>query len=412
MSAKNKNSFPTSGSSGVKDPLAAANQSLSFAKVIRPILLTVFAAYLAIGIALGALPSFIKNDLHYGSLAVGLVIGLQALATLLTRAYAGKITDVRGAHRSKQFGALLLLAAGVLYVLATLPGGSGIVVLTLLVVGRIIHGISESMVVTASLTWAIGLVGRENAGKVMTWNGIAMYAGIAVGAPLSLWVTTTGSVFIALAAITILALVSLVATRNLPHLAVDVNHLRTPFYKVIGLVANQGLALAFASIGFACIASFISLLFAAQHWEHASWGFISFGGFYILTRIFFASFPDKFGGYTVAFVSFVVEMVGQLLIGVSSSPLLAIAGCALTGMGFSLVFPALGVLAIQRVAPQMRGTALAAYSAFFDLSLSIAGPVAGLLAAWWNYPSIYLFGSVSCLVALLILSFSKPRKPA
>ncbi|MBT1690237.1 MFS transporter [Dawidia soli] len=152
-----------------------------------------------------------------------------------------------------------------------------------------------------------------------------------------------------------------------------------------------------------CIASFISLLFAAKGWEHASWGFIGFGGSYILTRVFFASFPDRFGGYSVALVSFIVEMAGQLLIGFSSTPSFAIAGCALTGIGFSLVFPALGVLAIQRVALQMRGTALAAYSAFFDLSLSIAGPVAGLLAAGWGYPSIYLFGGAGCLAALLIL---------
>jgi MFS family permease len=296
----------------------------------------------------------------------------------------------------------------VVYALATVTGGSGILALTLLVVGRVIHGVSESMVVTASLTWAIGLVGREHAGKVMTWNGIAMYAGIAVGAPLSLWLTTTSSVLTAFAAIPILALISLLATSNLPRLAVDLSHVRAPFYKVIGLVANQGLALAFASIGFACIASFISLLFAAQNWGYASWSFISFGGFYILTRIFFASFPDKFGGYTVALVSFAVEMVGQLLIGIASGPLLAIAGCALTGIGFSLVFPALGVLAIQRVSPQMRGTALAAYSAFFDLSLSMAGPIAGLLAMWWNYPSVYLFGSAGSLVALLILLLYKP----
>jgi MFS family permease len=392
--------------------LATAGISRPFVNVITPILATVFAAYLSIGITLGALPSFIKNDLHQGSLAVGLVIGLQALATLLTRAYAGKVTDVGGAHKSKQLGALLLLIAGAVYTLAILASGNAILALILLVVGRVIHGVSESLIVTASLTWAIGLVGRERAGKVMTWNGVAMYAGIAIGAPLSLWLTTTGSVVMAFAAISILSLVSLVATRNLPRLAVDLDHVRTPFYNVIGLVANQGLALAFASIGFACIASFISLLFAAQNWDYASWGFISFGGFYILTRIFFASFPDKLGGHTVALVSFAVEMVGQLLIGISSGPLLAIAGCALTGIGFSLVFPALGVLAIQRVSPQMRGTALAAYSAFFDLSLGIAGPMAGLLAAWWSYPSVYLFGAAGCLVALLILLLHKPVRTA
>lgn len=52
-------------------------------------------------------------------------------------------------------------------------------------------------------------------------------------------------------------------------------HIRTPFYKVIGLIAGQGLELAFSSIGFACIFSFISLLFAENHWGNPSLAFMA-----------------------------------------------------------------------------------------------------------------------------------------
>jgi MFS family permease len=102
-------------------------------------------------------------------------------------------------------------------------------------------------------------------------------------------------------------------------------------------------------------------------------------------------------------VSFVIETIGQLCIGFSVAPWMAIVGCALTGIGFSLVFPSLGVLAIKKVAPQMRGTALGAYAAFFDLSLGLAGPVAGAIAGWFNYQAIYFFGAFSCLLAILSL---------
>jgi MFS family permease len=375
----------------------------SFLKIIGPIVLAVFAVYLSIGIALGALPSFIKNDLHYDSLTIGLVMGMQALATLLTRAYSGKRTDVKGARSSNQLGVLLVLAAGVLYLIAGACAGHPAWALAVLLCARVVHGVSESLLVTGALTWGIGLVGHSHSGKVMTWNGIAMYAGIAVGAPLSIWLAHTVGVTSAFSVISALSFVSWVATIKLPALPVDVGHVRTPFYKVIGLVADQGLALAFSSIGFACIASFIALLFAEKNWGEASLGFVCFGGFYILTRVFFASLPDKLGGYKVAMGSFLVEIIGQLLIAFSHSPAVAIAGCALTGIGFSLVFPSLGVLAIKKVAPQMRGTALSAYSAFFDLSLGLAGPVAGLIAGLFQYQAVYLFGSVSCLLALMLL---------
>lgn len=375
----------------------------SLANVLYLLILSVFAVYLTMGISLGVLPGFIKNDLPFGNLAIGITVGLQSLAALLTRAYAGKITDTLGSKVSHHRGVLLIFIAGLIYLSAGFSGDLPNLALGLLMISRIVHGIGESMLVTGALTWGIGLMGVGNSGKVMTWNGIAMYAGIALGAPLGIWVKDLSGIVFPFALIALLSVVSGLFTGRLPVVAADPSHIRIPFYKVVGKVLNQGSALAFSSIGFACIASFIGLLFADKNWSGASLGFLCFGGSYIVTRLFFASYPDKFGGYKVATASFAVEITGQLLIGFSTSGWMAILGCALTGIGFSLVFPALGVLAIKKVQPQMRGTALGAYSAFFDLSLGIAGPVAGLIAGGFSYQSIYIFGAISGLCALLVL---------
>ncbi|MGJ1224078.1 hypothetical protein ACR78H_01005 [Sphingobacterium siyangense] len=93
-------------------------QTIGFYKAIIPIIVSVFGVYLTIGIALGLLPKFVEGKLGYDSFIVGLVIGLQSLATLLTRAYSGKITDTKGAKKSKMSGAILAVLAGSAYVLA------------------------------------------------------------------------------------------------------------------------------------------------------------------------------------------------------------------------------------------------------------------------------------------------------
>ncbi len=87
---------------------------------------------------------------------------------------------------------------------------------------------------------------------------------------------------------------------------------------------------------------------------------------------------------------------------------MAYAGAALTGFGYSLVFPGFGVEAMRRAPPQTRGLAMGAYVAFLDLSLGITSPLAGALASHAGVQSVYLAGGavvgLSMLVALSLLS--------
>ena len=63
-----------------------------------------------------------------------------------------------------------------------------------------------------------------------------------------------------------------------------------------------------------------------------------------------------------------VESVGVFLIRLARSPWAASGGAALAGFGFSPVFLALGVEAVKRVPVRNRGTALAVFTGFSDVS--------------------------------------------
>ena len=78
-------------------------------------------------------------------------------------------------------------------------------------------------------------------------------------------------------------------------------------------------------------------------------------------------------------------------------------GAALTGFGFSLVFPALGVEAVRRVPMHNRGTALGVFTGFSDVSFFLVGPIAGAVIGVWGYPSAFLFALASVLVSLGIV---------
>jgi predicted MFS family arabinose efflux permease len=110
-------------------------------------------------------------------------------------------------------------------------------------------------------------------------------------------------------------------------------------------------------------------------------------------------------------VLFPIEVIGLLMIWQAPSPLWAMLGAALTGFGFSMIFPALAVEAVALVPTRNRGAAIGAYTVFFDISLGVTGPVAGLIIGQYGYPSVYLFAAVGALlgVAIVIRSVLQPR---
>jgi predicted MFS family arabinose efflux permease len=106
----------------------------------------------------------------------------------------------------------------------------------------------------------------------------------------------------------------------------------------------------------------------------------------------------------VAIVCLAVVSAGLLMLWCAHSPWMAFAAAALTGFGHSLVFPALGVEAVQRVGDESRGTALSVYTVFADVSFFMVGPVAGAVIGVFGYASVFLFGMV-CVLAALGIAF-------
>lgn len=119
-----------------------------------------------------------------------------------------------------------------------------------------------------------------------------------------------------------------------------------------------------------------------------------------MARLLLADSIGRFGGYRVALCSFAVEAAGLALIWLAPTPTQALIGAAVTGFGFALVFPSLGMEAVKLVPQSNRGSALGAYALFLDLALGLTGPVAGVIASHAGYGSVFLFSAVAALGGL------------
>ncbi|TVT91396.1 arabinose transporter [Pseudomonas sp. RGB] len=376
-----------------------------------PITLAVFVGFLIIGLQLPVLPLHLNHTLGMSTLVVGMVVGAQFAAALLSRAWAGNFADMRGPKRAMLIGMLVAASSGVLYLASLAFVDTPALSVWVLLAGRVVLALGESLIITGSMGWGMGLVGPQNAGKVMAWIGIAIYAAFALGAPLGVAINSQwGFSGISIATL-LLPLCAFAIVAGAKGVA-PTSQRRTSFYKVLGTVWLPGLGLAFSSIGFGLITAFIALLFASKNWGNASFAFTAFGLAFIGARIFFGHLPDKLGGAVVALVCVLIEAAGQLLIWGAGSPLMAYLGAALTGFGYSLAFPGFGVEAIKRAPPQTRGLAMGAYVAFLDIALGISSPLAGALAGAAGVGSVYLAGAVAVAMSVVVAWVLLAKQPA
>lgn len=366
----------------------------------------VFFGFLSVGLPLPPIALYLHDQLGFSASVIGFAIGLQSVVTVLTRHRAGTLCDHRGARSVIRFGLPLAAIAGLLYLTAALLPIHAVAKLALLLAGRVALGFGESLFITGAMNWSIGRLGAQRTGLVMSWQGIAMYAAIGLGAPLGLAIySAIGFAGVALTA-AVSPLIALAIAATLPDMPTSGSIERVPFYKVIGLIWRPGMVLFLSTIPFAGITGFLALTYAARGWSGAGIAMAVFSAGYIAVRLIGSHWPDRFGGTLVAMVSLVIEAIGQVMIWLATDPLMALAGALVTGIGFSLIFPSMGVEATRRVPVEQRGRAVANFIAFFDLAIGVTAPAVGYAAGLFGYGAAFLIGAVAALGALVLAARS------
>lgn len=344
----------------------------------------------SIGATLPVLPRYVKGPIGSGDVAVGIVLGSFAITGLACRPLAGHLADRRGRKLVVIAGAVATGVAGLLYfVPAGVPG---------LIVARLFLGAGEGMVYTAGSAWVVDLAPPGRRGRIIGLYGLAIWGGLALGPPIGeliLRATSFDGVWAFAAGAPLLgALIALRIPESYRPRPIQAGDER----KLISREAlRPGFGLSLAIVGYATVAAFIVLHLDERGIGHGAAVFTAFAASVVAMRVLGGWLPDRLGSIPCAIGAAIVECVGLVVIALAHSLPEALAGAIAMGAGFSLLFPSLALVVINRVPEQRRGAAMGTFTAFFDLGVGIGSPIAGAAAAIGGYEAAFLLAAAFAL---------------
>jgi MFS family permease len=343
---------------------------------------------LAVGATLAVLPGYVKDNLNGSDLEVGIVSGAFALTGIVCRPIAGNLADTRGRRPTVIGGALLAAVAGALYfVPAGIPG---------LIVARLFLGAGEGTVFTAGSAWNVDMAPEHRRGRMIGLYGLAIWTGLTLGPPIGVLLEQAGGIHLVWAFAAGAPLLGAVIASRLPERYEPVEAARRGSF-ISREALGPGATFALSVFGFAAISAFIVLTLDERGIGHGPAVFSVFAATVVATRLLAGGLPDRIGAARCAVGAALIETMGLVLLGAAEDLTIVIAGAIGMGAAFSLLFPSLSLVAINRVGPERRGNAMGTFTAAFDLGMLVGSPIVGAAAAIAGYSAAFYTAAVAAL---------------
>jgi predicted MFS family arabinose efflux permease len=317
------------------------------------VLAAAVACYAALGAVLAILPDLVDDRA-----ALGLAVGAPALAAVITRPAGGRLADRIGPGPVVTGGAIVMA----LGIAPAWVDGYGA-----LLASRLLIGAGEGAMMSAAVLWLLRLAGPDKRGQALGHIGLANYAGLTAGPLLaSALGHARDPVLVAAAALPLLG-VALAARAERPPAERSRQAQGTGVFRA---TLGPGISLALVNCGYVALLAFGAQVTGSRLIVPV------FAAGVILARTAGASIPDRAGARPTVLVSTVVAAAGLFAVTAGAG----LPGTALLAAGQGLAVPALGLLALRRVAPERHGAAAGLFFAYFDAGVGGGGLLVGLVA--------------------------------
>lgn len=361
------------------------------------ILFTVFYALLT------TLPIFVIEELGGAQADAGLVVTFMLAAAILIRPFSAKILDIVGRKKTLVYSVAIFALTTFFYL-----GMKQFIPLLLL---RFIHGISFSIVTTATSAIAADIVPNSRKGAGMGYFAMSMNLAVVAGPFIGLTLlqfVPFHAFFMVLSVFMVFSVMCtfLVRFKELGHdehaerptLALKLSDMIEP--KAIPIAIVSGLV----GIAYASILSFVPVYAEEIGLEKtASYFFLVFAIVMIVFRPYLGRAFDEKGARFVLVPSLVIFAVGLTMLGFTTTSIALLIAAGLVGLGYGTLLPGFQTVAIQSTESHRSGHAISTFFIFYDLGIATGAFVWGIIIGGYGYETMYFVGAVLVLVTSVIL---------
>jgi MFS family permease len=325
---------------------------------------------------------------------IGFLFGLASAAAILVRPPIGRSMDLRGRRGVILLGGALNAVVCAVYLLVDEVG-------PLLYLNRIVHGLAEAMLFTSLFTYAADCVPAARRTEGLALFGVSGMLPISLGGVLGDVILRWADYPALFAVACGLALVSLLLSlplRDRPRWrsreedppqgfrAALRNRDLLPLWWIGGVFATA----------LACTFSFLKLFVEDSGLSSVGGFFSAYAGAAIVLRLFFGWLPDRVGAKRVLLPALAALATGFAVLAVAERASDVLLAGVLCGLGHGFTFPILFGMVVTRTREADRGSAMAIYTALFDLGVVVGGPGFGFVIGASSFTAA--FGAAAGLV--------------
>jgi MFS family permease len=360
-----------------------------------------FATNLFQGIAFNLflhLPGYL-HDLGASDVRIGTITSLTALAAVALRPPVGRAMDRFGRRPVILWGGALHGVATALYLAVDQIG-------PLLYGVRLLHGLAEAMLFSALFAYAADRVPASRRTQGLALFGVSGLLPISLGGWIgdvilpehgfeALFLLATGLALVSFA----LSFRMVEERRPTASPEVAVGAMAALRQRELGPLWLLGTAFSIALTAF-----FVFIKRFVDETGIGSVGlfFTAYSGAALALRLLFSWLPDRVGPRRVLGPALVALVCGFFVMTYAVDESSLVAAGLLCGIGHGFTFPIVFGLVVTRTPEENRGTALALFTALFDLGLLIGGPLFGFVIERFGFGAMFAGAGVGLAVGTVV----------